>query len=94
MAYFIFYLIGYWIFFSALSFLGERLLVKMGIVRGNILWLILASFFLALIQQINHNYSIFFFFFIALIAIPLSINRYDLSITISKGKWWWKSNSK
>ncbi len=84
--------VGFWLLFSFLSYLGEKVLVIKGYVRGSTFGLIVISFFLALFRQADPTRSLIVYILLALIVSPLVINRYDLSLTINKGKWWWKSD--
>lgn len=88
---FIISVLGFAFLFLFLSFLTERLLVKSGYVRGSKFALVLCSFILAIYKQVDFRNPLYVYILIALIATPLVVNRYDLSLTIEKGKWWWKS---
>lgn len=88
---FIISVLGFAFLFLSLSFFAERVLVKSGYVRGNTLWLIPSSFILAIYKQVDFRNPLYVYILMALIAIPLIVNRYDMSLTIKQGKWWWKS---
>lgn len=90
---FLFSILGSWVLFSLLSAFVERVLIVKGYIRGNTIWLIIGSLILAIFKQADFKNSLYVYILFAAIAIPLLINRYDLSITIKKGKWWWKTDN-
>ncbi len=82
---------GFVLLFSLLSVLVEKMLIFKGYIRGKTIWLMISSFIVAIFKQADSWNSLYIYILFAAIGVPLIINRYDLSITISKGKWWWKS---
>jgi hypothetical protein len=91
-------------FFLAITFNGiilsiagvviERLLVKHGLIRGNIIEVILGCFFIGFIMQITDSERAYLIFWLAAgILAPISLNRIDIIVSLTKGRWWWKSEN-
>jgi hypothetical protein len=73
----------------------ELWLIKLGVVRNNMLSLILGILFLVFIKQIWYRElswgciaPIIMFFGI------FGLNRGEFLVTMSKGRWWWKDGEK
>lgn len=84
------------IFFSILSVLFERLLIKFGFTRGNTILLLIQEVFLIILMQFVslgkiHGSSFIIYFFAVVFVLPISANRYDIMGTMNKGRWWWRS---
>lgn len=83
--------LGFGILFALLAILSERVLIVIGLTRGNTFGLAIVTFFLTVFYKIldhsgfPYTYSIFI-----LIIGPIAANRYDLTNTLQKGRWWWK----
>lgn len=79
---------------SVFSLLVERLLVIYGFTRGNTIVLGIATFISAILKQLVYpNGSLFFFGLLLVIMGVLAGNRSDLTQTIQKGRWWWRSDT-
>ena len=77
------------------SILVERFLIFLGITRGNTILLLIATIILALLEQIIFYFHPSFLIGLLIVLIgPIGANRYDITITFQKGRWWWKSENK
>lgn len=87
--------IGYGLLFSLFAVLTERLLIIYGFVRGSTIMLAIASFVMIFIFRvlIDSNSSFYTYGLIIILALPIGANRYDISASIKKGRWWWKSEN-
>ena len=82
---------------SIIAVLIERLLIFVGWTPGSTVELIIFSFISSVLwqlmkfpQPISFNMlEVLFFIFL----VPIIANRYDISTTVQKGRWWWKSKS-
>ena len=75
---------------SILAICIDRLLVYLGLARGDIRGLIIVTLLLTAIKQIiAPNLSVYFFGLFIILVGPISINRYDIIKTFQKGRWWW-----
>ena len=81
------------ILFSLLATLSERVLIMNGIARGNTIGLIIAAFILAVFKTFDYSNSIYGYICFIMIVGPIGANRLDITTTIQKGRWWWKSNN-
>jgi hypothetical protein len=82
------------IVFSIFGVVVERLLVKDGLTRGNTLGVVAGCFLIALVRQFAASERVLWlYWFAASILVPVSMNRIDLISTITKGRWWWKSEN-
>lgn len=87
------------IFFSILNFLFERLLIKLGCIRGDYLSVLIATILtVSLLQFLSlgkiEDFSFITYFFAVVFGIPMSMNHSDLLGTMTKGRWWWKFEEK
>jgi hypothetical protein len=83
--------LGFGAVISLLAVLSERILIIAGLTRGNTIVLLLVSFILTILKQlIDYDGSIYIFGLFIVIAGTIASNRYDLSKTLQKGRWWWK----
>jgi len=81
------------IIFSILAILVERILVRLGLVRGNFIGLVLVLIFaIILMNTIETQSSIYLFGAFITFLSPLGVNRSDVIDTIMKGRWWWKND--
>lgn len=79
---------------SVLSVLAERLLISNGFTRGNTIGLVIATFISSVIKQLIYPSGSLFLFGLLLVVIGVMAgNRSDLTHTMRKGKWWWKSEN-
>lgn len=81
---------------SLAAVLIERLMIHIGWTPGNTLLTIFSVFILTVLFQltqfpepISFDWYLLFGLFMGL----MMANRYDISTTVQKGKWWWKSKS-
>ncbi|HEY3312131.1 MAG TPA: hypothetical protein VGK00_10875 [Anaerolineales bacterium] len=82
------------VLFALLAVLFERILIFAGLTRGNTLGLAVVAFFLTAFYKVldYRGFPYAYGLFIVLIG-PIVANRYDLTNTFSKGRWWWKSEN-
>lgn len=81
--------------FSVLAVLAEKMLVAFGLVRGDIIGLLIGSLVLSFMRQlIDNNGNIWLYCLFVTIVAPLAVNRTDLITTMRKGRWWWESEQK
>jgi len=81
--------------FTFVAIIIEKYLISIGWVQGNTIFLAIAVFcFFTILELIKFpaSISIGWIEIFWLLMMPLSVNRYDLSTTMSKGRWWWRSN--
>jgi hypothetical protein len=79
---------------SIIVVIVERILIITGFARGNTLGLGIVSFLLTVVGQIIFkDLSIYWFGLFIIIIGPVAANRSDITITLNKGRWWWKSES-
>ncbi len=77
---------------SIFAVLVERLLILNGITRGNTLGLALVAFVASVLKQLIYPAgSLLLFGLLLVIMGVMAVNRSDITQTIYKGKWWWKS---
>ena len=80
--------------FSLLATLFERIIIINGLARGNTIGVIITSFVFAAFKQVlDADGSLLLYGLFIVIVGPVAANRYDLSMTISRGRWWWKSEN-
>jgi len=79
------------IVFSILGVMLERLLIKYGLVRGYTAGVVLCSFFVSFMMRLAGGERASLPFWIAIsVLIPVGLNRSDLILSLTKGRWWWK----
>lgn len=79
---------------SLLGVLVEKLLIKNGLVRGDTIWVVLGCFFIAFVWQlVDSEGAYWLFWFAASVLAPISLNRGDFIASLTKGPWWWRSES-
>ena len=81
---------------SLAAVLIERLMIHIGWTPGNTLLTIFSVFILTVLFQLTQfpePISFDWYLFLGLFMGLMIANRYNLSITLQKGKWWWKSKS-
>jgi hypothetical protein len=82
------------IILSILGVLVERFLIRYGVVRGATIEVIVGCFFIAFVSQlVDSQRAYWIFWFAASILTPISLNRNDLIASVTKGRWWWKSQN-
>lgn len=79
---------------SFLAFFFERILILTGLTRGNTIILVLGIFGASILKQFvdPHDSYIALGFFI-IFAGTMAANRYDLTKTLQKGRWWWRKEN-
>jgi len=77
---------------TLLAVLVERVLIIYGLTRGDTIWLIGATFILVTLLQLAYPDNSIFLLFIGFIG-ALSINRNDLTMSLTHGRWWWKKEN-
>jgi len=79
---------------SLLAILVERILISNGFARGNQIGLVVAiSFLVTLVHFADYKESIYLTGLFMIIMGPIAVNRYDLTMTIKHGRWWWKKEN-
>jgi hypothetical protein len=80
----------------ALSILGvavQSLLVRAGFVRGDTFGVVIGCFLLGLVMGLADIGRAHLLFWLALgVLVPLGMNRLDFFTSLTKGRWWWRSN--
>lgn len=80
--------------FSLLAVIVERILIVSGIIRGNTKWLIGGTILLVFFVQLYKPNVTFLCLNLFIIVLgPIIVNRHDFVKTISRGRWWWKSEN-
>jgi hypothetical protein len=88
------------IFFNvlALIILGvfvEGLLIMSGLVRGDTLGVVVGCFLIGFIMSLVDFGRDYLLFWLGLVfLVPVSMNRIDIYSSLTKGRWWWKSDDK
>ena len=78
--------------FALLAVLSERILIISGLTRGNTLGLAIVVFLLTIFyKMLNYGDFPYIYGLFILIIGPVAANRYDLTNTLQKGRWWWRS---
>lgn len=73
----------------------ERLLVKYGLIRGNLIEIVLGCFFIGFIMQfVDGGRAYLPFWLTAGVLAPISLNRGDFITSLTKGRWWWEKDNK
>jgi len=79
---------------SLLAILVERFLIINGFARGNTIALIVSIFFLATLFRLAYpEPSDYLYWFLMAFIGAIGGNRYDLTMTMKHGKWWWKKEN-
>lgn len=77
---------------SILGVIVEQFLVRGGLVRGDILGVVVGCFLLGFIMSsVDYGRNYLLFWLGLSILVPFSINRIDLYSSLTKSRWWWKS---
>jgi uncharacterized membrane protein len=84
--------LGFAVVTTLLAFIVERAFIASGLTRGNTIWLIATTFILVTLLHLAYPDSSISLLFIGFIG-ALSMNRYDLTMTMKLGKWWWKKEN-
>jgi hypothetical protein len=91
----LFNMIEIWLFFGLLASLFERILIFLGLVRGNTIFLIIGTFIIGLLRQsIDPNGNLVYYGLFIVIVGPISVNRFDIITTIKQGRYWWRLENK
>lgn len=86
--------LGFGLLLSLFAVLFERILIVMGLTRGNTIGLIIAVFLITVIKEVVDYGGSFYMVSIFIVILgPIAANRSDLTNTLKKGRWWWKSES-
>jgi hypothetical protein len=79
---------------SILGVIVERVLIKSGLVRGDTLGVIVGCFLIGSIMGLVDIGRAYLLFWLGLgVLVPVSMNRIDLFSSLTKGRWWWKSEN-
>ena len=84
-------ILGISIIVSLLAVLMERVLIVNGFTRGNTIGLVIALLFMVTLTQLAYpRPSKYLLWFVLAFIGVMSGNRYDLTMTMEHGRWWWK----
>jgi hypothetical protein len=81
--------IGMTILFMVPSILLDAWLCKIGMIRSNKNLIIIFVIFMVLFKPFMFKDWSWWAFGIVLLLGQFGLHRYDLGVTIKKGKWWW-----
>jgi len=84
--------LGFAIATTLLAVIVEKVFIIYGLARGDTVWLIGAIFILVTLLQLAYPDNSIFLLFIGFIG-ALSINRYDITMMLTHGRWWWKKKN-
>jgi hypothetical protein len=82
------------ILLSIVGIATERLLVKYGLIRGSLIEIVFSCFFIGFIMQfVDSGRAYLPFWLAASILTPVSLNRGDFIASLTRGRWWWKTDN-